>query len=299
MNTWSDIAVFLAVMRQGSAAAAARTLGTNQTTVSRRIERLERSLGLKLFDAGPRGAQPTPPAHRLLPDAEAVEAAAQALRNTADGLTRRLSGKIHVTAHPTAVRYAAGLLHRFERLHPEAHVTVDAETRTMSLEDGEADVAVRPGARLVGDTLVARKLFDHPWGFYGSEAYLARHGTPSSFAEMAQHRLVALSGDLGLVEPMAMARDRLPPVREVSETETLYGVIGLVRAGEGLGFLPRAEGDTEVGLTYCFSEPDLIQTHWLVTTQTGHADPLIRAFFRFCAEEVPRLLAELPREWRA
>lgn len=298
MNVWSDISVFLAVMRHGSAAAAARTLGTNQTTVSRRIARLEDRLGLKLFAPGPRGAQPTEAARRLFPDAEALEDAGETFLRHADDITRRLSGTIRLTAHPAAVRYAAGLLLQFEREHPDTKIVVDAETRTLSLEDGEADIALRPGRRLTGDTLVARKLFDHPWGFFASESYIQRKGRPAGFGEMSGHRVVRNSGPFSHVDPIPDAHARLPDGAETIETETIHEAIGLAAAGEALVFLPRAEGDVDPALSFCFTDPDLFQSHWLVTTDVGHADPLIRGFFKFCAQAVPTLMASLPSEWR-
>ncbi|UWQ18703.1 LysR family transcriptional regulator [Jannaschia sp. M317] len=298
MFDWSDIRTFLAVLRDGSAASAARRLGTNQTTVSRRLARLEDALGLKLFDPGPRGARPTEAARRLLPEAEAMEAAALSLSSRADGMSRRLTGTIRLTANPNAMRYAGGIIRNFQRAHPGAEFRIDTETRTLSLEDGEADIALRPGVRLSGDTLIARKLLDHPWGFYASDGYLAQHGTPRSFTDLADHDLVCCTGNAAQVEPIPTAQARLPRHDHRIHIESLNGVIGLLRAGEGVGFLPRAEGDIEPGLSFCFSEPDLVQGLWLVTSPEGHADPLIRAFMRFCADAIPDLLASVPPEWR-
>ncbi|MGB3406208.1 MAG: LysR family transcriptional regulator [Jannaschia sp.] len=297
MNLWSDIAVFLAVMRHGSAAAAARRLGTNQTTVSRRIERLEASLSLRLFEPGPRGAEPTDAARRLLPDAEAIALAADTFDTHAKTIARRLTGTIRLTANPTAIRYAGGLIRQFQAAHPGTDFTLNTELRTLSLEDGEADVALRPGVRLTGDTLVARKLFDHPWGFYGSETYLAERGTPTSFADLADHSLVCLTGEYSGIEPIPTAQGRLPAHDHRIHIESIYGVIGLLRANEGIGFLPRAEGDVEPGLRFCFSEPDLVQGLWVVTSRDGHADPLIRAFMAFCGQALPGLRRSLPVEW--
>ncbi|TFL19979.1 LysR family transcriptional regulator [Jannaschia formosa] len=299
MYDWSDIRVFLAVLRHGSAIRAARALGTNQTTVSRRLARLEAALSLRLFEPGPRGAVPTEAARRLRAEAEAMEEAADALRLRAEGMARRVSGVIRLTAHPTALRYAAGMLPRFQALHPETEIRVDTETRVLSLEDGEADVALRVAVRLAGDTLVARKLLDHPWGFYASKGYIDRHGKPSGYGDMAAHRIVCCTGPEAQHEPIRMAQARLPVHDHPVRIQSLDGVVGMVRAGEGVGLLARATGDVLPELEFCFSEPDLVQGLWLVTSQAGHADPLIRAFIRFCAEALPAVLRELPPEWRA
>ncbi|UWR21598.1 LysR family transcriptional regulator [Sulfitobacter sp. S190] len=298
MFEWSDMRMFLAVVRHGSAAEAARHLGTNQTTVSRRIARLEAALSLTLFDFGARGAIPTEAARRLLADAEAMEAAADALDVRARDMTRRLSGTIRLTANPIAIRYAAGLTARFRQQHPEARFEIDSQPRTLSLEDGEADVALRPAVQLEGDTLVARKLMDHPWGFYASKPYIAQHGAPRSFDDLATHRLVRCTGEYSFSEPMASTQARYPQTTEITDISSLDGMIGLIHAGEGVGIAPRAEGDIDPLLEFCFGDPALKQGLWLVTSRAGHADPLIRGFMAFCAKHLPDIMRDLPPEWR-
>lgn len=56
---WDDLKFVLATTRHGSLSAAAGALGTTQPTVSRRLNGLERSIGVKLFERGPAGLLPT------------------------------------------------------------------------------------------------------------------------------------------------------------------------------------------------------------------------------------------------
>lgn len=75
MNTldWNDLRCFLAVTSAGSLSAAARSLGVEYTTVSRRIEALEGVLAVRLFDRFARGWSPTEAGSALLPQAQRVE----------------------------------------------------------------------------------------------------------------------------------------------------------------------------------------------------------------------------------
>ena len=77
---WGLYRTFLAVSRDGSLSAAARRIGLTQPTVGRQIEALEARLGTSLFTRSPRGLVPTMAARELLPQAEAMAAAADALR---------------------------------------------------------------------------------------------------------------------------------------------------------------------------------------------------------------------------
>lgn len=70
---WSDLEFFLAAVRTGSYTAAGRQLDVNRTTVGRRVDALERALGMPLFEQTPLGYVPTPAGARLLATAEAIE----------------------------------------------------------------------------------------------------------------------------------------------------------------------------------------------------------------------------------
>ena len=76
---WDDIQVFLAAFHAGSTAGAARELGLNQSTVSRRLTGLEAELGFRLFDRIPGGLVPTTSALDALASAEAMRSAAHRL----------------------------------------------------------------------------------------------------------------------------------------------------------------------------------------------------------------------------
>ena len=97
-QNWSDIRVFLAVVRAGSTLAASKCLGMAQPTVARRIEVLEHALGLVLFKRNTQGFQPTEDALSLFVEAEAIEAAARVLEKKAERLASAKSRTIRITA---------------------------------------------------------------------------------------------------------------------------------------------------------------------------------------------------------
>ena len=63
---WDDFRVFTTVAREGSYTRAARRLSVTQSAVSRRIARLEKAIGARLFDRGTRGVELTSEGNRLL-----------------------------------------------------------------------------------------------------------------------------------------------------------------------------------------------------------------------------------------
>lgn len=72
--TWDDLKYVLALSRHGTATAAARTLGVNGTTVTRRIVALEEHLGTRLFDRRAHGTVPTVAGEAAIAAAARMEA---------------------------------------------------------------------------------------------------------------------------------------------------------------------------------------------------------------------------------
>ena len=81
MFNWNDARVFLAVAEEGSTLAAAGVIGMNQTTVARRIDALEHSLKLTLFEKGNRGYRLTVHGLTLLDEVKQMKSAAVAVLN--------------------------------------------------------------------------------------------------------------------------------------------------------------------------------------------------------------------------
>ncbi len=287
-------------MAEGSAAAAAKRLNTNQTTISRRIARLETALGLTLFEFGARGAQPTVNARALLPDAEAMEASASALLARASERQRDLTGIIRLTTLAGVPRYLTGLLRDFQSAHPGISFDIDISTEVVSLEKGEADIAIRVGDQLPPSDLIARRVLTHPWGIYGADAHIAEHGMPRGFDELSRHAFVAYAPSVETqITLVATAQSRFTPSRVAFRVTKIEVMLDLIQAGEGFGLLPRALGDTAPGISYCFSEPDLTETFWLVWSLGAEAAPHTAAFLRYCSANIPGMIAALPQGWRA
>jgi molybdate transport repressor ModE-like protein len=76
---WDHLRFFGELARSGSMAAAARSLGVEHTTVSRRIQALEKQLGAVLFEREAGQWRPTEAGRQLLGVADAMQQAAARL----------------------------------------------------------------------------------------------------------------------------------------------------------------------------------------------------------------------------
>ena len=94
--SWDDLRFLLAVARTGTLSGAARRLGVNHTTVSRRIRALEERVGVRLFERLSSGWATTEAGEDMLASARRVEEEMAALDRRVLGQDARLSGTVRV-----------------------------------------------------------------------------------------------------------------------------------------------------------------------------------------------------------
>src|SRR5450755_4761561 len=111
-----DVRVLIAVVEAGSMVKAADRLGTSQPAVSRSIAELERALGMRLLDRGPRGIEPTPAGHAFISRGiAAFDELKQGVRDVAF-LADPTAGELSVGASMAiASRFVNTLLDRISR----------------------------------------------------------------------------------------------------------------------------------------------------------------------------------------
>jgi DNA-binding transcriptional LysR family regulator len=246
MMDWDRVRVFHAVAQAGSFTRAAERLGLSQSAISRQIGALEEDLASSLFHRHARGLVLTEQGEILLLAANevakrmaSVQTALGDSRDTAAGLLR-----VNTTIGLGTVWLVAQLPDFIER-NPDIRISLIIGDSDVDLSMREADVAIRV-ARPTQPDLIQRRLMTVHTHIYGAPAYLERHGTPATFAELDHHRLIAYGDDPGA--PVATLNWVLTAGHEDDETRTprepsltINNVFGMLRAAEsglGLASLP-------------------------------------------------------------
>ncbi|MDX2202726.1 MAG: LysR substrate-binding domain-containing protein [Hyphomicrobiaceae bacterium] len=192
---------FEAAARTLSFTKAAEELSLTQSAVSRQIRALEESLGVALFERHTRALSLTAEGRRLQRVAEEV----LGLMHDATQRIKAERSVRHLTVSTTAGLATLWLiprLKRFTALHPDVDVRISATYKPVSLERGDADVAVRytkeesppPGAiRLFGEevTPVCSPALVDP----------ARTATPvRTLKDLEAHTLLHMDGAQGILD---------------------------------------------------------------------------------------------------
>jgi DNA-binding transcriptional LysR family regulator len=232
--TWDLYRSFLGVMRFGSLSAAARELGLTQPTLGRHIGALETSLGTSLFARSRHGLAPTPVAVALVPHAEAMEAAAAALKRAASGETDEPAGAVRITAsHFIGGEVLPGILAEFRERHPAIALELVLSDRNQDLSRRDADIAVRM-IRPAQKALVAKRLGRVRIGLYAHRRYVARRGTPRTVEDLAGHDIIGFDRDSSALRALGQG---LPITREMFalRTDDSAAQLAALRAGFGIG----------------------------------------------------------------
>lgn len=290
MYEWSDLRIFLAVIRAGSTLGAARALGLNQTTVSRRIQLLEHQLGLALFARRSTGYALTEHGRALEAAATRMEAAALGFESEAERLRRLVSGLIRVTAPETMFTHLlVPIVAAYRQEHPQVQIEQVSSEAHCDLEKGEADIAFRATERPISENLIGQRLPDFGWTLYCSAAYAAKHGMPASPDEIRGHSVIVYEKELGQTPRGRWLLALADRTRIVARSNTVLNMLGLLKASLGVGLLPCIEGDS-AGLLRCFEPCDeLTGIWWLLMTREVQRMPEARRFAEFA---VVRLRAQ-------
>ena len=287
---WNDLRHVLAVARGGSLAAAAKQLGVDQTTVTRRLAAAETALGARLFERGEGGAlEPTAAGTAAVARAERIEREIEGLGAIA-GSNAAIAGTVRITAVPVLVNHV--LLPASPWLtaaHPDLRLDFIAEPRNLSLIRREADIALRlarPDAS-AGSSVLARRLGSLAYGVYVpadcapvEEAALPWITYEEGAADLPQSRWIAAAMGDGGATRAAVA---------VNDSE---GVLQAIRGGLGKSLLPHVVGDRAAGVRAAADgAPAFVLTReiWLLTRPDQRPLARVAAAVDWLEEVIGRL----------
>jgi LysR family hydrogen peroxide-inducible transcriptional activator len=242
---------FLAVARTGSFTRAAEREGVAQPTLSQQIRKLERELGLPLFERLGRGVRLTPAGQRLLGHAQAVLRELTEARHALQAFRDQVAGALTVGVIPTILPYfLAGRLEQFLRRHPAVEVQVVEEVTDRLLEKltaGDLDLAIvrlpvrRP--HLVCSEILREPLLAAlpPGHRLGAQPEVDPRDLES------ERLLVLRDGHCLRSQVLALCRRSASRPQDVLETDQLASITALVASGFGVSVLPAMAAEAAGG----------------------------------------------------
>ncbi len=229
-----DLRILLAIARTGRRRSTAAALGVDHTTVSRRIQALEKALGVRLVENGADGWELTAMGTIIAEKARPIEDVVQGIADAALGMgDSRLRGAIRVTAPDGfGSLFVAPTLARMRMSHPDLVVELATATRQLNLHQSGFDVAIAVGTP-VNSRLVSERIGEYAPGLYASRDYLAAHGEPATTADLRDHPLIFFIDSLLQVGDLDLHR-HLPTARAKFMSTNIFAHLAATQAGGGM-----------------------------------------------------------------
>ncbi len=294
----NDIPVFLKVAEAGSFTAAARVLGLPKTTVSRRVGRLEASIGVRLLHRTTRSLSLTDAGRRYVEDCSEALAAVEAANLRTAEARNEPSGTIRLSG-PADPGFLADIVTEFLALYPKVAMEVILTDQHLNLVEEGIDVAIRTG-RLPNSSLVARKLTVARRSFVASPAYLDRAGIPETPADLARHDCIIRGRTVeGATWRIAeFAGKETVTVRGRIAVNTVRFAIRAAIAGLGIALVPSPLVAREMRAEQLRTVLDAFEPPpgglYAVYPSSRHIPVAVKAFVDFAAERLAWLRGDAP-----
>lgn len=182
------IGVIAAVVESGSFVRAGEALGMTQPGVSRAVARLERRLGVRLFDRTPRAVALTDEGRRFYEEVRPLLDRIEDAALEASTTRTAVRGRLRVSVDGAFGHYVlAPRITEFLTRYPELSFDLVVRDRIGDLVSEGLDVAVRSGEP-ESSSQIGRRLLETRVLTCTSPAYVARRGSPAHPRELGEGR---------------------------------------------------------------------------------------------------------------
>lgn len=278
---WDHLRYFLILARAKTLTNAARIMGVEHSTVARRIQALEQSLGMQLFKREATGYELTIEGLALIPRVEQMEQSFLQIEKP-----NPLQGRVRIGApEGFGTAFLAQLLAEFSQHYPLLTIDLIPVPKTIRLSHREADIVISIERPKSGPFIITR-LTNYSLKLYGSQQYLQRNLPIRRVEDLSEHRFVDYIDDL--VYSSALYRlERLPlQLTACFRSNSILAQQIAVSAGAGLAILPRFIAVDQPELQEVLSEDvNFTHTFWMLTLVDLQHEPKIKLVWDFLRKQ--------------
>lgn len=276
---WDDLRFVLALSRATGLASAARELGLNTSSVYRRLEALEASMGVRLFERLRTGYRLTRAGEDLTEAASRMEIEALEVERRVLGADVRLQGNMRLaTSEALMIHVLADHVEEFRALYPDIKLDVALSNQQVDLGRRDADIVIRATSS-PPEHLVGRSVGPVNAAAYASFIYLDARGRGKP---IAAYEWVGYDGALAHHRQARWTSDNVPDERVKLRFDSISAVLAVVVRGVGCAALPCFMADGHAALERLpetYQETDVQM--WVLTHPDLRKSARIRAGLQF------------------
>lgn len=279
---WNHLRFFLVLARAKTLTNAARLMGVEHSTVARRIQALETTLGSILFKRVSSGYELTLEGENLLTRVELMEQAFIQIEKS----NAPLQGHVRIGApEGFGTAFLTEILAEFAILHPMLSIDLIPVPKMLKLSHREADIVISIDRPKSGPYIITR-LSDYSLKIYASQPYLSQHDPIQCLEDLPKHRFVNYIDDL-IYSSGLYCLERLPLDLNASfRSSSILAQQIAVSKGAGLAILPKFLAHDKVELEEVLAEQVCFKhTFWMLTFADLQHEPRIRLVWDFIRQK--------------
>jgi len=279
---WSDIKFFNAVAKARSIRGAAIKMRISHSTVSRRINELEKSLEVRLFERLRDGYFLTETGEAFYKVSQDFDEGFYKLERIVLDNSATLTGEIRVTMPDIYAKLLMDDFCEFSNTYPCVDLKIIPSYNVLNISQREADIALRVIDKNVPEHLVGRELIAHTLAPYASKDYIDKHSPLNTSTSVTWIGWNDTSSNPGWIKKT--------PLPDSSVKHCITNVLiqlEAAKSGMGVAFLPCFLGDAEPSLCRIpESTPIASGSVWILTHPDIRYSMRIKLFMRFLADAI-------------
>lgn len=272
---WDDIKIFLEVARSERLSIAAKRLGMDSSTVSRRLHKLEEQLSTQLFERTLDGHVLTPEGKALIQSATKMEQNVHHAVTSIKNSNQENHGKVRIgVTEAFGNFFIASNLLALQKDYPNIDIDLLHFSRFVKISRNEADIAIAV-ERPKSTSMIVTKLCDYKLQLYTHSKYLAQiDESEIPLNSLNQQRWVSYVDNLLFTQELSYEKELKPyistsdnaPINASFSSTSIISQYNAIKSGLGIGVLPCFLADTDKSLVKLHANKiSIVRSFWLVT----------------------------------
>ena len=278
---WEDLKIVYEVAKCSSLGIATEKLKLSQSTLIRRINRLEKDLDTTIFIRHQRGYKLTDSGRLLVDQMPCIIESIGSTLNKIQNAEQNTLGTLKITSIPEYTYFLHPVIRQYQNQNPGSQVQLDVSEEIKRLNEGNVHIAIRGGPEPNDTDVIVKKLFDLPFGYFASKSYIEKHGRPQKIEDFDQHFWLLPNGKKS---ELSFVRKLMPFIstdRITYETNNLIDLESAILSGLGIGPMDfhHASKLPELVHVDCL-DIDTSNSLWFVFHKDLKGNAMVRSFYQ-------------------
>jgi len=283
MLDWGNLEYFISCANHGTLSGCAKEMGVNHSTVSRKIEKLEKELAIKLFERRNSGYALTIHGKDLYKEVQKIDFKISALKERFIPNPELMDGKLVIYKQSEGGKNMTDIITKLRKNYPKLNIHIMNHADSSDLTTEMYDIGFI-GTTSPPEDSIATLLGEIDMHIYGSKEYLKNIKNTDDFEWVTYKRTDAEDTDF-------IVRNFFTNPKIIISSNSYQDAHAFVTSGNGVTFLTDLDGDNDPRLeSYDKDKYSFKIGFYLIQHELSRSNPIVRAVKQTILENIEELL---------